>query len=318
MQNKKKPYKPWIKRGPLKTFLFFLGFSAVIWLFVQFSKEYIEPVELPLKYINVPQDKILGTERPKFLDLRVKDYGFNIARYKFFPPELAIDINETRIENEALIYDLQAHKAALLSQINLEYEEATFMQPAIEIPYEQRAVKTVKVVPNINLGFSVGYSALEEVVIEPDSVQISGPEGLLDTLQQVQTVPLTINNISKDIKDKIKLDKSNLEKVNFFRDEVNFVVRTDKFTEGQVEIPVEVINVPKDLNVVVFPKEVVVFYQVSLKNFDKVTAEDFKVVVDFENALESDGYLLAQVQEQPKLVNNVRLSEKRIQFVIKR
>lgn len=318
MQNKKKQRKPWIQRGPLKTFLFFLGFSAVIWLFVQFSKQYIEPVELPIKYVNVPQDKILSSDIPGVLDLRVRDYGINIARYKLFPPELEIDVTEAREQDGQLVYDLQAQKTAVLSQINLDYEDATFMQSTINIPFEQRAVKTVNVVSNIELGFAVGYSALEDVRLDPDTVKVSGPSSILDTLEQVYTVPLKINNINKDIRDKIKLDKKNLSKVSFFQDEVNFSVRTDKFTEGRVEIPVEVINVPDGMNVVVFPKEVVVFYQVSLNDFDKVSAEDFRVVVDFKDAKDSDGYLLAQVQEKPKLVNNIRLSEKRIQFVIKR
>lgn len=318
MEKKKKQYKPWIKRGPLKTFLFFLGFSAIIWLFVQFSKQYIEPVELPITYVNVPKDKILHDDIPKYLDLRVRDYGINIARYKLLPPELKIDVSEAEQQEGRLIFDLQQHKSAILSQINLEYEDATFLQSVINIPFQQRAVKTVNVVPNIELGFAVGYSASEVIRLEPDTVRVSGPANILDTLEQVKTVPLKINNISKDIRDRVKLDKSNLGNITFFTEEVEFSVKTDKFTEGSMEIPVEVINVPQNTNVVLFPKEVVVYYQVSLRDYEKVTPEGFRVVVDFENARDSDGYLLAQVEEKPRIVTNVRLSEKRIQFVIKR
>ncbi len=318
MPNKKKQYNPWIKRGPLKTFLFFLGFSAVIWLFVQFSKQYSEAIELPLQYVNVPQDKIIDPKSPAFLDLRVKEYGINIARLKLFPPELLIDVSDATEKNGILLYDLEQQKAAVLSQINLDYEDATFMQSSLEIPFEQRAVKTVKIVPQIELGFAVGYSALEEVKLAPDTVRVSGPESILDTLEQVYTETLKVNNISKDLRDKVRLNKKNLEKVTFFQDEVTYSVRTDKFTEGKVEIPVEVENVPEGMNLVIFPKEVTVFYQVSLNDFDKVAPEDFEVLVNFENASESDGYLIAQVVQKPTFVNNVRLSEKRIQFVIKR
>ena len=57
--------KLWIKRGPLKTFLFFLGFSAAIWVAVQFSKVYVEAIELPITYTNIPKDKILLGDSPK-------------------------------------------------------------------------------------------------------------------------------------------------------------------------------------------------------------------------------------------------------------
>jgi hypothetical protein len=318
MQNKSKPRKPFIKRGPLKTFLFFLGFSTVIWIFVQFSKRYTVAVELPLTYINVPKDKILGDKKPATLDLRVRDYGFKIAKYKMVPPQLAIDVSDARQEGEELVFDLEQQKSSILAQLNLDYEDANFLQENIRINFEQKAVKTVNIVSQIELGFAVGYSALEKINLQPDTVRISGPRSVLDTLEEVNTVPLKINNISKDVNGTIELDKSGLDNVTFFQEEVKFSLRTDKFTEGKVEIPIELVNVPENYNIVVFPKEIAVFFQVSLQDFDKVKPSSFKVVVDFRNKLPEEGYLLAQVTQKPTFVNNIRLSENRIQFVVKR
>lgn len=318
IKKKNKPSKQWIKKGPLKTFLFFLGFSTVIWIFVQFSKQYTVPVEVPVDYINAPKDKILAEGRAKSLELRVRDNGFKIARYRLVPPELQIDLSQARVEDNMLVYELEQQKQAIITQLNLSYENTAFLQQDIVIGFEQKEVKTVKVVSNIELGFAVGYSALEEIKLEPDTVRVSGPASVLDTLEEVGTRALRINNINRDLSGTVKLETRNVNNVTFFRDEVNYTLRTDKFTEGKVEIPVEVINVPADQNVVIFPKEVALFYQVSLKDFEKVKASSFKVVVDFQQALASDGYLLAQVVEKPAFVNNVRLNERRIQFVIRR
>lgn len=317
-QKKTSPGKPWIKRGPLKTFLFFLGFSTVIWIFVQFSKLYIVGVEVPITYVNVPMDKLLGKDNPGTLDLRMRDYGFNIARYRLLPPQLEIDVSETRQTDNYLVYDLEQNKQAIVSQLNLDYEDAMFFQPEILISYEQKEVKTVNITSNIELSFAVGYSALEEIKLQPDTVRVSGPASILDTLEEVGTENIRINNISRDLNGTVKLEKDGLENVTFFTEEVNYSLRTDKFTEGKVQIPIEMVNVPEGNNVVIFPKEVVLFYQVSLNDFEKVKPSSFKVVVDFQNALASDGYLIAQVVQKPAIVNNVRLNEKRIQFVIKR
>lgn len=318
IKKKNKPSKQWIKKGPLKTFLFFLGFSAVIWIFVQFSKQYTVPVEVPITYINVPMDKILEESRDRTLQLRMRDNGFNIARYRLIPPDLKIDLSEVRVEGNTLIYELEQQKQSIVSQLNLSYENTAFLQQDIRIGFEQREVKTVNVVSNIELGFAVGYSALEEIILEPDTVRVSGPASVLDTLEEVGTRAIRINNINRDISGTVKLETGGLNNVTFFEEEVNYRLRTDKFTEGKVEIPVEVINVPQDQNVVIFPKEVALFYQVSLKDFEKVKASSFKVVVDFEQALASEGFLLAQVVQKPSFVNNVRLNERRIQFVIRR
>jgi len=318
MQDKEKTYKPLIKRGPFKTFLFFLGFSALIWTFVQFSKEYTEAVEMPVAYVNIPKDKILSPENPNKLDLRVKENGLHIALAKLFPKVLYIDVSDSKMENGTLVYNLEDQKAALLSQLNLEYDKVQFLKKSLNITYQQRAIKTIPIRSNIELDFAIGYSALEDVKFLPDSVKVSGAENILDTLSEVHTIPLKIQNISNDLKGKIYLDTVNLSELSFYQTQIQYTLRTDKFTEGKVQVPLELKNVPEGMNVVIFPKEVTVIYQVSLKKFNSVNKEDFKVVVDFKNAVNSDGYLLAQVIEQPIQVNNVRLNEKKIQFVIKR
>lgn len=318
MKTKLKQKRPWIKRGPLKTFLFFLGFSAVVWVAVQFSKEYTEAVELPLSYKNLPKDKIIIGDTPKTLDVRFRDRGFYIAWNRFFPPNITIDVSDAKEEEGLLIYDLETQKPAILSQLDLDYEKVDFLQKEIKIKFEQRAVKKVAVLSEIDLNFAVGYSALEEIKLQPDSIMISGPATILDTLDFIKTKALKINNISNDISGKAKLDDSNLKEVSLFQNEVNYSVRTEKFTEGKAEIPIKLLNVPDGTNVVIFPKEVVIYYQVSLKDFEKIGPSSFEVAVDFADAHNSDGFLIAQILQKPNEVNNIRLNEKKIQFIIKR
>ncbi len=318
MKTKLKEKKPWIKRGPLKTFSFFLGFSAMIWVVTQFSKDYTEVLEMPIVYTNLPKDKILVGDTPKTLDIRIRDRGFYIAWNRMFPQEIIIDISDAREEGKSLVYDLELQKTAILSQLDLEYENVVFLQKNIKISFEQLTIKKVAVIASIDLSFAVGYSALKEIELQPDSIRVSGAASIMDTLKTIKTKPLKIKNISNDIKGKVKLETSNLKQVSLYQNEVNYSIRTEKFTEGKVEIPIKLLNVPEGTNVVIFPKNVVIYYQVSLKDFEKIDSSSFLVAVDFKNAKDSDGFLIAQILEEPKQVNNIRLNEKKIQFVIKR
>lgn len=262
-------------------------------------------------------DKLLTEENPETITLRVRDYGFKLARFRLLPPSLQIDLENARLEGGQLVYNLEQEKPAITSQLNLDFDELSFLQNNLRINFEQKAVKTVNIESDIRLNFSIGYSALEEMRLEPDTIRVSGPSNILDTLTAVRTESIRINNINSNLKGTVRLDKTGMDRVTFFQDEVNYSLRTDKFTEGRIEIPIELQNVPKG-NISVFPKEVVVFYQVSLNDFDKIKPSSFKVVVDFKNEIPEEGYLLAQVVQKPDLVNNVRLSENRIQFVVKR
>lgn len=318
MKTKLKEKKPWIKRGPLKTFSFFLGFSAIIWVVVQFAKEYTEVIELPISYINLPKDKILVGDIQNTLVLRIKDRGFYIAWNRVSPQKVNIDLSEAKELNNSLVYNLDLQKTAILSQLDLDYEKVVFLQKDIKIYFEKRAVKKVAVVSAIDVSFAVGYSALENVILRPDSIMISGPANILDTLTTINTESLKINNISNDVSGKVKLESGNLPEISLFQEEVAYVLKTEKFTEGKVEIPIKILNVPNGTNVVIFPKDIIVYYQVSLKDFEKIDPSSFEVVVDFNNAKDSDGYLVAQIVKKPTEVNNIRLNEIKVQFVIKR
>ncbi len=84
----------------------------------------------------------------------------------------------------------------------------------------------------------------------------------------------------------------------------------EKFTEGNVQVPIELINVPEGLNVVIFPKETVLFFQVNLKEFSKVTASDFRVVANFNNVRDNQDFLIPEVAQKPEFTSNIRLNEK--------
>ncbi|APG58992.1 hypothetical protein [Christiangramia salexigens] len=306
------------KRSSIKTFSFFLVFSAVVWVLVQFSKTYTQLIEIPVVYLNAPLDKSLSDDKPEGVDLQIQDNGFSIFYYKLFNPELTIDLSEAKQRDSTLVYQLQDHLSQIESQLKVDFENSRIIQEEIVIPFQFRKEKVIKINSKIEVGYAVGFSADEPVELSPDSVRVSGPEKIIDTIQSVPTLSLRLKKVNQDIKGKVSLDTSKLGMLNFYADEVSYFQKVEKFTEGSVEIPVEVINVPENLNLAYFPKDVIVYYQVNLKRFESISGSDFRVVCDYAQVNEEDGFMIAQIVEKPNYIHNLRLNEKRIQFVIKR
>ncbi len=307
-----------LKKSNLQTFGFFLFFSAFVWFLVQLSKDYTQVVSFPLEYVNPPMDKSIAEEKPKSVEVRMQDKGFNILYYKLYKPELLIDLEQTRTEEGRLVYSIEANREDIASQLNIDFEKTRFLSDEINIAFQPKKLKRLKVVPELNLSFAVGYSANEEISLEPDSIDVSGPESIIDTISEVSTFPLNINNINKDIQGKVAIDTTGLGMLSFYQTQVNYTMEVEKFTEGEIQVPVEVRNVPEDVNLSIFPKEVKLFYQVNLKQYEMVRAEDFSVVCEYEDIREGQDYLLAEVRRKPDYVTNIRLSERKIQFIIKR
>lgn len=307
-----------LKRVHFNSFLFFLFFAVIIWFFVQFSKVYNEIVEIPVEYINVPPDKLLTSGNPPVLKLRMEENGFKIAWYSFFPPTLNIDLSRAVAEDGKLVYVMDEHRNDILSQLEIDFENSQFVKDVLRIGFQQKEKKTLPVVSRIEISFAAGYSAAEALELEPDSVQVTGPDKLLDTLTRLYTNKLSLTKVKEDLSGKISIDTTGLKNLNVYNPVLQYSVDVEKFTEGSVQIPIELINVPRDLNVVIFPKETLLFYQVTLKDYNRVTASDFRIVADFSQVKENQDFLIPQIVKRPAFTTNLRLNEKRIQFIIRK
>lgn len=310
--------RPRFKKASAKTFSFFLIFSAVVWVLVQFSKTYTQLIEIPVNYINAPLDKSISDERPDHVDLQLQDNGFSIYYFKIFNPKLDIDLSKARETNDKLVYTLQNHLSEIEQQLNVDFENSLIVQEEIVVPFQFKKEKMLKVEPRIEVSYAVGFSAVNPVELRPDSVKVSGPEQIIDSIETVHTESIRLNKVNQDLNGSVKIDTTGLGVLSFYENSVKYFQKVEKFTEGSAEIPVEVINVPEDLNLAYFPKSVIVYYQVNLKQFESVSAADFRVVCNYKDVKKGDDYMIAQIVEKPDFINSVRLNERRIQFVIKR
>lgn len=306
------------RKTDFNSFLFFLIFAIVIWIFVQFSKQYNEILSIPVEYSNVPPDKLLKRDNPESIELRMQDNGFNIAWYSLFPPTLTIDLSGTGEENGNLLYVIDENRNDIQNQLNIDFDESSFLKDVIVIKYEQKQEKKLPVIPRIEIGYAAGYSAVGELRISPDSVRVSGPDNILDTLSVLYTFPAKLTKVKEDLLGTVNLDTTSLPAVTFYQNRIKYSLDVEKVTEGNVQVPIELVNVPEGLNVVIFPKETVLFYQVNLKDFNKVTASDFRVVANFKGIKENQDFLIPEVVQKPDFTSNIRLNEKRIQFIIKK
>lgn len=318
MRNNLQKIKTALRKTNFQTFGFFLFFSALVWVLLQLSKEYTQVIEIPLTYVNAPMDKSISTEKPTAVEARLQDKGFGILYYQWFKPSLEVDLEQTREEGDLLVYSLAENQEEVAEQLDLNLEKTRFLVDEILIGFQPRKKKKLKVEPRINLNFAVGYSTEKQIELSPDSVEVAGPENIVDTLKQIRTLPLKINNISSDIRGRIGIDTSGLAMLSFYRNRVNYVLEVEKFTEGQVKVEVEVLNVPEGVNLSIFPREVVVYYQVNLERYELVKETDFSVVCDYNTMGPGDDYLIAEIADKPDFIHNLRLSERKIQFVIKR
>ena len=90
----------------------------------------------------------------------------------------------------------------------------------------------------------------------------------------------------------------------------------EKFTEGKLNVPVSVVNLPEGFTVSIFPKEIPVVYYTNLRTYDSISATDFKVVCDFNNFNIDSKVLVPTLASYPKSIKNASLEINKLEFVM--
>ncbi|MBR3658522.1 MAG: hypothetical protein IKN61_01275 [Bacteroidaceae bacterium] len=107
--------------------------------------------------------------------------------------------------------------------------------------------------------------------------------------------------------------------VIYSQDEVVMTVLSQQYTEKSLEVPITGVNFPEHVSLKSFPAKAVVTAWVKMSEYDRVTAADFQVVVDYNDIAGSDASKARlRIYSQPANVRNVRLQTRTVDYLMER
>ncbi len=299
-----------------KTFFGFLVASLFFWVLINLSKTYTSEVNYDINYINLPQQKTLINIPLKSINLLVKGTGFNLLSTNISNEPLQLDIEKVNRKTGNNYYFLSKNlHANIQSQLKSGIELIQTQKDSIPLKIGTLTSKNIPLKSNLNITFQLGFDLAKPITIKPDSILISGDETELKNISFLNLEKLDLKNVSEsiNIKSKIIIPKNDSFKIT--NKEVDIIVAVDKFTEGEIEIPVTIKNAPEGINI--FPKKIKLIYKVGLTNFNKITPDLFNVECDYnESNTKGISYLTPRVQSHSDLVTIVRVVPDKIDFLI--
>lgn len=306
-----------IKNKKINVFLLFLLSAFIILIFTKLSKQYTKTIIFNIEKINVPQENIILSDTSSVLSITLKTHGFKWLEYYIKKPEITVDFSKDVYKKDSFFVWSKSEAFLNNTQFDKQVELLNISPDTLLFAFGKNEVKTVAVKLNSNIEFAPGYDILNDYILEPDSIQIIGPDILVKDIKYLETDTVSLSNIKSDISKLIKLKlPDNREELQFSDNNINLVGKVEKHTEGTLKIPVNVINVPKGTNLNFFPKVVSLSYYVSLSNFKSVKSKDFKVVCDYSKVTTNQSVLIPELVKSPKTVKNVKINQQRIEFII--
>jgi hypothetical protein len=303
-------------------FLFFVVLSTIFWFIRSLSEVYEAEILYPVKYGDIPENKVLVNEPPDRLKLKVRAVGRAILshKYSFFLRPLRFNVSSytintigtdscyvlTKIAREALSQELGNLTILDISPDTLFFRFTEMVTKKVGIKHN------IANYPDI---FARQYMLNGNLSFIPDSIIVSGPYNIIDTLKNVYTEPLSLNNLNDSLERSCALKK--IDQVTFSRKKVRLLIPVDKYTEQSYLINIKHLNVPDSIVIKTFPSSVRITYTITLSYYNKLEPGMLEPYVDYNN-IESgmSSKLKVMLDNVPDFVHSLTLYPSSVEFLI--
>jgi hypothetical protein len=304
-------------------FLFFLLLSAILWLLNSLNQEFTTSLHYNVTYINPPKNKVVTGEEKSGLNIILKGRGYTLLSImvKGSQSPLIIDLESTyyhRSGQGGRVYYLSSGiRDVVQNQLGSDLQVISIQPDTVEFSLSGSMKKKVKVEAKLDISLEKQCLIKGNPICIPDSITVSGPSSIIDTLTIVTTQAETLNKLGKSIGLNLPLEKQ--EKLYYDNDMITVNIVVEKYTEAMLKVPIKVINLPYGLRLKTFPHDATLVFNVPLSDYNKLTPGLFSVVVNYrEIGNKNVNKLDVIVKEVPEFVYSLKSSPKTVEFIVEK
>lgn len=310
-------FKQLLKSKKLNVFGAFFLLAFILLYASKLSQNYTENLTFKLDFKNIPESNVL-IQQDSVVEVVVSASGFRLLPLFFEDNVLRVDYNTDITQTSNKYFWISKDiKPKIQSQMGEQVQILSVKPDTLWFKFEALAVKKVPVKLGSEVVFKPGYDVVGNFKIEPDSVKIIGSETDIKMINSIETEPFPKTEVHKDIDVSLQLNLP--ESYNHLKLSSRKVVisgKIEKFTEGTVNVPVVITNVPSNVQLNFFPKTVTVSYYLPLQEYKTVKPSQFKVECDYSSIVENkQSYLIPKLVKKPTSVKAARLKQKKIEFI---
>lgn len=306
-------------RKRILLFSVFFLISAFIWLLNALSENYTSVIEYPLVYTDFPEDKVFVGEMPGHLDMQINAHGYALLRYKMFRKPVPISFkvsafNLNRGQDSSSAYILTRYlKDQISRQLPAELQLLEINPDTLHFQFALKVTRMVKIKPDFEYAIDRQFTIKDEIKLTPDSVEVTGPDLILDTLAFVYTERYDLGALTRNYSDKVRL--KSMTDLEYDVSKVNCSIELERFTELQITVSIEVLNLPDSILLQTFPSTIKLNCRVGLSKYDRIDRYPFRAVVDYDIIDERITTLNVTIQNLPDYLLGYEYYPKTVEFL---
>ncbi len=304
------------KTRKFNVFLFFVLLALVYSMLSKITSNYTKTIVFAVKPVDIPSDQVVLDQSIDSIRLELNGYGYNLAKYYIDQPIVEISLNDLDKVKSKYQWTKQRNFSDLQEKFNESVSLISTSVNQIDFIIEQYESKNVPVELQLELNYKSGFDSFQEYKLSKDSITVTGPNSLIDTINVIETQKLVLNQIDSDINSAIWLKPSENQNVIYSEESIGFQLKVEKFTEESIKVPITIVNIDDNIKINYYPKVVSVLYRVSIKDYKAVNPMDFRVECDLNTINKDNSVLISSITKKPSNVKKSRIENNQIQYVI--
>tara|TARA_B100000963_G_scaffold102327_1_gene88563 strand:- start:554 stop:1477 length:924 start_codon:yes stop_codon:yes gene_type:complete len=299
-------------QGKFNVFLIFLILAITTSLFSKLTSTYEKNIIFKLVVSDIPEDKVVYEKSHDSVEVKVRGYGFSLAKYYLNTPELKISLKKLKQLNNVFLWDQKENFMDTKLSFDSSIELLTIFEDSLLFYYDQYISEMKYIKPNLTIDYESGFDSFKLPSISYDSVRVLGPKDIVGEIDYVDTEFVKLNNVNSDIQINLNLLKPAFENLSIDLSNIEYKLEVDQFTEETISVPVNILS-NENIKYNYYPKDLTVKYLISIEDYKKTSPIDFRIECVFDK---NQSILIPYLTKKPDFIKNARLSTNQIQLII--
>ena len=102
-----------------------------------------------------------------------------------------------------------------------------------------------------------GFKLVGTPQMKPRKITLYGPSQMIDSISSVNTIYTSLIDLRANLTKSIPLESLWSQKLSRSQDSVLWTAEIREYTQKEIELPVEIINIPKGRRLQIFPETMI-------------------------------------------------------------
>lgn len=301
-----------------KDILLYLGFvviSFVFWLMLALNNLMQNNYKVKFIIDDIPENITIVSEYSEELSVTVKNNGYAFVKYMFGKqPEIVVNFNDFADGKGSFSISKQTMSDLMVSRFGSGANIVAIQPDAMLLKYTNLPGKKVPVSPVADYSANIQYVVNGAIKTIPDSVTVFSDADNLNSINEVVAEKITGKNLTDSLVLKTAVKKT--KDVKIIPDSVTVVIPVEPLVAKKTSIPIEVVNCPEKIRLIVFPSRVTAVYLLPLSLYEKRSDEKFDAIVDYNDIHGKSDKLPLRLRSVPENYRNIQLQMDSVEYII--